>query len=115
MKIYGARLLDGVLSNTKVSQPNSLAFVDIHDRDCKDGSAETVPAKYEVWCPGRRLARAYLNQCHIAAQTLVHQHNVRFAPSTSEEFQVFPHEISVYMKQFLQDRVDPILQRYSVR
>ena len=61
----------------------------------------------------RRLARAYLNQCQIAAQKLVHEHGVRFAPSTSEEFQVFPHEISVYMKQLLQDIVSPVLQTYA--
>ena len=104
----------GVLTNTKVSQPNSLAFVDIHDRYCKDDSGKTVTAKYEVWCPFRRLARAYLNQCHIAAQKLVREHGVSFAPSTSEEFQVFPHEISIYMKQLLQDIVSPVLQRYGI-
>ena len=114
MRIYGARLLDGVLTNTKVSQPNTLAFVDIHDCYRKDNSGKTIPAKYVVWCPGRRLARAYLNQCQIAAQKLVHEHGVRFAPSTSEEFQVFPHEISVYMKQLLQDSVSPVLQTYGI-
>ncbi|HEY9672287.1 MAG TPA: hypothetical protein V6D11_12640 [Waterburya sp.] len=114
MRIYGARLLDGVLTNTKVLQPNSLAFVDIHDCYRKDDSGKTVAAKYEVWCPGRRLARAYLNQCQIAAQKLVHEHGVRFAPSTSEEFQVFPQETSIYMKQFLQDIVSPVLHTYGL-
>lgn len=114
MRIYGTHLLDGVLTNTKVSQPNSLAFVDIHDRYCKDDSGKTVTAKYEVWCPFRRLARAYLNQCQIAAQKLVREHGVSFAPSTSEEFKVFPHEISIYMKQVLQDIVSPVLQRYGI-
>ena len=114
MRIYGVRLLDAVVTNTKVSQPSSLAFVDLHDCYRQDESGKTVPAKYEVWCPGRRLARAYLNQCQIAAQRLVHEHNVRFAPSTSEEFQAFPHEISIYMKQLLQDIVSPVLQKYGI-
>jgi hypothetical protein len=114
MRIYGAHLLEGVLTNTKVSQPKSLVFVDIHDCYRKDDSGKTVPAKYEVWCPGRRLARAYLNQCQLAAQKLVHEHDVGFAPSTREKFQVFPHEISVYMKQFLQDIVSPVIQRYGI-
>jgi hypothetical protein len=114
MRIYGVRLLDGILTNTKVSLPNSLAFVDIHDCYRKDDSGRIAPAKYEVWCPGRRLARAYLNQCQIAAQNLVHKHGVRFAPSASEEFQVFPQEISVYMKQLLQSIIAPVLQRYDI-
>jgi len=50
----------------------------------------------------------------IAAQKLVHEHGVCFAPSTREEFQIFPHEISVYMKQLLQDIVSPVLQRYGI-
>ncbi len=113
MRIYGARLIDEVLTNTKVSQPN-LAFVDIHDCYRQDESGETVIVKYEVWCPGRRLARAYLNQCQIAAQKLVREHGVSFAPSTSEEFQLFPHEISIYMKQVLQDIVSCILRKYGI-
>ncbi|MBD2093617.1 hypothetical protein H6F90_00410 [Trichocoleus sp. FACHB-591] len=114
MRIYGVRLLDGILTNTKVPQPNNLVFVDIHDCYRQDDSGRTVSAKYEVWCPGRRLARAYLNQCQIAAQKLVHEHGVRFAPSTSEEFQAFPQELSIYMKQSLQNIVAPVLQRCGV-
>ncbi|MBD1909781.1 MULTISPECIES: hypothetical protein [unclassified Leptolyngbya] len=114
MRIYGADLLDGVLTNKKVSQPKTLAFVDLHDCYRKDDSGKTLPGKYEVWCPGRSLARAYLNQCQIAAQTLANQHGVRFAPSTSEEFQAFPQEISIYMKQFLQAMISPILEKYGI-
>ncbi|MCL1475367.1 hypothetical protein [Argonema antarcticum] len=114
MRIYSPRLIDAVLANKKVSQPNTLAFVDIHDRYCKDDSGKTILAKYEVWCPGRTLARAYLNQCQIAAQELVDKHGVSFAPSIIEEFQVFPYELSIYMKQFVQNIVSPLLQRYGI-
>ncbi|MBA3532845.1 MAG: hypothetical protein H0T73_13045 [Ardenticatenales bacterium] len=114
IRIYGARLLEEALANVELTQPDILAFVDVHDSFRKDSSGKTVQAKYEVWCPGRSLARAYLNQCHDAARTLVQVHGVRIAPPKRDEYLIFPHEISAYLNDFAQQLLAPVLERYGI-
>jgi hypothetical protein len=114
IRIYGTRLLENALTATEAELPGIFAFIDVHDCYRKDQAGKTIEVKYEVWCPGRSLAKIYFDQCKIAASTLVKEHNVRYSPSSREEFQAFPSEISVYMRQFLQQLIKPVLEKYQV-
>jgi hypothetical protein len=112
--IYGIRLLEQALTNTEVSLPDLLAFVDIHDALRKDESGALVETKYEVWCPGHSLAKVHFQQCKLAAWKLVHEHSVQFSPTKQEEFLAIPDEISVHMQTFLLRLVLPVLTRYDI-
>jgi hypothetical protein len=114
IRIYGTRLLENAIHNTDASLPGIFAFIDTHDCYRKDAAGRSIEVKYEVWCPGRSLAKIYFDQCKIAADKLVKDHNVQYSPSSREEFQAFPSEISVYMREFMQQLLAPVLEKYQV-
>lgn len=114
IRIYGPRLLEAALDRQEMAQPDILTFVDVHDGVRREPSGTSIPFKYEVWCPGRTLARTYLNQAQHAATTLVREHGVTLAPTLRQELLNFPQEVSGYLNEFVQNLLTPILKRYRI-
>src|SRR5579859_6264193 len=112
--VTGRKSLVSLAQPGSRSLPDMTAFVDIHDALRKGADGDRVLVKYEVWCPGHSLSKVFFEQCQIAARTLVEAHNVSFAPSTQDEFKMFPGEISVYLQNFMRDLIAPLLAQYGL-
>lgn len=101
IRFYDARVLEQILAQRDIEFPDILAFVHLHQRTVRSSSGHVIEQQYEVWCPGYDFAKEYHAQCVAAAQQLVVQHGITWAPSLAEEVQQLPDDLVGHLTQFV--------------
>lgn len=113
MHFAGAGLLTEATRGVPSTFSDILAFVDVHEAQRRDASGSSVRTKYEVWCPGYDLSKAFFAQCCTAATGLVQDHGVRTAVSREAEARQVP-EVSRHLTMFVQRHTQRILRQYGI-
>lgn len=111
--LYDARTLELVSSGAASSFPDILAFVDMHERTTHTADGSTQETRYEVWCPGYDLAKAFHQQCLEAAHTLVDQGLVPFVPTFQEEVARLPKDLVAHFNNLVRSETTRIIEQHT--
>jgi hypothetical protein len=111
VRLYDARVLEHTTTATAITFPDILAFVNLHERTARAPDGTWHTSRYEVWCPGYDLAKAYHQHCISAAQVIVAHDPPPVVPTLPEEVAMIPENLVAHFSTFVRTRTQALLQR----
>jgi hypothetical protein len=99
IQLYAAHLLDQTAQGAPGGLPDILAFVNLHERA---GPTPSAPVdRFEVWCPGYDLSKAFFGHCQRAARSLHDQGALARIPTLAEETAQLPPSLVQHLNSFV--------------
>jgi hypothetical protein len=99
IQLYAAHLLEQTAQGTPGGLPDILAFVNLHERP---GPSPSAPVdRFEVWCPGYDLSKAFFGHCQRAARALHDQGALARIPTLAEETAQLPPSLVQHLNNYV--------------
>ncbi|HYF61484.1 MAG TPA: hypothetical protein VD886_01640, partial [Herpetosiphonaceae bacterium] len=99
IQLYAAHLLEQTAQGAPGGLPDILAFVNLHERP---GPSPSAPVeRFEIWCPGYDLSKAFFGHCQRAARSLLDQGALERIPSLAEEAAQLPPSLVQHLTTYV--------------